>query len=270
MAGCYQEHPDGEFATCHLSPCGSHQALPWLGQPTAIGRSSSKVSPGFWKTSIFPEANVCPVYTRRTEASSLTGTATWEGHECVPARGFKSLLPKQCLLTRQRQCPQKLFGSGGGFSAPPAPRAWSELGCLLPAHPYLPDIPHLWRRSYGQHWGTRALPLHHILGAELPQKPHTRPLSPARARVTITMGQLPGFPSFQKPPYSACRPHPGPPPARGDSPQVTHAWGQMSFLTNEVYQNPSGKPSSLLKAARGYQILKVEVVLPLWKPQHNN
>lgn len=132
MAGCYQEHPDGEFATCHLSPCGSHQALPWLGQPTAIGRSSSKVSPGFWKTSIFPEANVCPIYTRRTEASSLTGTATWEGHECVPARGFKSLLPKQCLVTRQRQCPQKLFGSGGGFSAPPAPRGWGAF--FQPTH----------------------------------------------------------------------------------------------------------------------------------------
>lgn len=64
LAGCCQQHPGGETATGHLSPFGSHPALHQLGWPTAIGRSSSKVSLGFWKASAFPAASICSIYTR--------------------------------------------------------------------------------------------------------------------------------------------------------------------------------------------------------------
>lgn len=187
------------MATCHLSPCSCHQALSHLGQPTAISRSSSKVSPGFWKAGTFPEANVCPIYTRETGAGNLRGTAVQEGPGVVPAKGFNSLLPKQCPVTTQRRCPQKQFGPGGDFCVPPvAMAAQSSSTFLRPPVPVMASA------------GAQG-PVCHILGAELPPQPHTHPhccdcpLSTARAGVT-TAGQLPPFPGFHTAPRSACQP----------------------------------------------------------------
>lgn len=153
------------MATRHLSPYGFHQALLWLGLPTAIGRSSSKVSPGFWKASAFPVANVCRIYTRGTGAISFMGTAAWEGPECVPTRGFKSLLP----CHQPEMVPTDAVWTRRWLLHPSGGQGWSELCCLLPAHRYMPGNPRPWRR-YGQHWGTVGLTMHHVPADELSQK----------------------------------------------------------------------------------------------------
>lgn len=161
-------HPDSEMATCHLSPCRFQQALLCLGQPTAD--QALKFIQVFGKPLLSLQQTFAPFTPGDGGLAASTGTAAQEGPDCVPDRGLKSML---CLVTRQRWCPRSWFAPGGGFSSSQVPSS----SCPVSA-----GAPHLWGRCVPgvPPRDTRGLSVHHILGAKLPQKPHTDLLSPAR------------------------------------------------------------------------------------------
>lgn len=256
-------HPDSEMATCHLSPCRFQQALLCLGQPAAD--QALKFIQVFGKPLLSLQQTFAPFTPGDGGLAASTGTAAQEGPDCVPDRGLKSML---CLVTRQRWCPRNRFAPGGGFSSSQVPSS----SCPVSA-----GAPHLWERCVPgvPPRDTRGLPVHHILGAKLPQKPHTDLLFPARHHRTAAILSRP-----PQTPYSACQPQPRHCQHRGQPTRDT-LLGTDEFL-NELclsesfhkVQQPFTTSQKVLKILK----VKVEVrkpqcikfFFPLQKPRHSN
>lgn len=73
------------MATCHLSPCRSHQARLWLGQPLAD--QALKFTQVFGKPLLSLEKTFAPFTRGHGGLAASMGAAAQEGPDCVPGQG---------------------------------------------------------------------------------------------------------------------------------------------------------------------------------------